>query len=181
MAAVDAIEDFPAAMQDSCVDSSSLGLDEIDYLLLGLVQVDAARPLHELGDEVGLSPSAVQRRLARLRAGGVIRAQVAVLEPRAVGATLTAVVLVALADDDAAHHEGFRARMRAEPAVQQCFNIVGQWDYVVVLVTADLASNREVSRRLFVGAATNVRRFETLPAYETVKSGLAVPLPGAAG
>jgi Lrp/AsnC family transcriptional regulator, leucine-responsive regulatory protein len=41
-------------------------LDEIDYLLLGLVQVDAGRPLHELGDEVGLSPSAVQRRLTRL-------------------------------------------------------------------------------------------------------------------
>jgi DNA-binding Lrp family transcriptional regulator len=175
--AVDAIEDFPAAVQDSCVDTP-YSLDEIDYLLLGLVQMDAARPLHELGDKVGLSPSAVQRRLTRLRAAGVIRGQVAVLEPRAVGAALTAVVLVALVDDDAVHHERFRARMQTEPAVQQCFSIVGQWDYVVVLLTADLAANREVSRRLFVGDATNVRRYETLPAYDTVKSGLTVPLPG---
>ncbi|MEU5882952.1 Lrp/AsnC family transcriptional regulator [Spirillospora sp. NPDC047279] len=156
-------------------------LDEIDRLLLGLVQVDASRPLHELGEAVGLSPSAVQRRLVRLRAAGVIRAQVAVVEPRAVGASFTAVALVALADDDAAHHARFRERMLAEASVQQCFSIVGQWDYVVVLVTADLAAYRRVSRRLFVGDATAVRRYETLPAYETVKSGLSVPLEGAAG
>ncbi|WP_206314435.1 AsnC family transcriptional regulator [Streptomyces coryli] len=153
-------------------------LDEIDHLLLGLVQVDAARPLHELGDAVGLSPSAVQRRLLRLRTAGVIRAQVALVDPAAVGAALTAVALVALVDDDADHHAAFRDTMLAEPEVQQCFSIVGQWDYVVVLVTADLAANRALSRRLFADAPA-VRRYETLPAYEAVKSGLTVPLPAA--
>ncbi|MDT0343388.1 Lrp/AsnC family transcriptional regulator [Streptomyces litchfieldiae] len=150
-------------------------LDEIDHLLLGLVQADAARPLHELGDAVGLSPSAVQRRLARLRAAGVIRGEVAVVEPAAVGIGLTAVVLVALGDDDPDTHEAFRALLRAEPAVQQCYAIAGQWDYVVHLVTADLAANREMSRRLFVTVG-KVARYETLPAYETVKYGLTLSL-----
>jgi Lrp/AsnC family leucine-responsive transcriptional regulator len=168
-----AIEDFPASTQHSCVSS----LDEIDYLLLDLVQRDARRPLHELGEAVGLSPSAVQRRLTRLRAAGVIRAEVAVIDPAAVGAGMTAVVLVALRGDDAAEHAAFRDRMRNEPQVQQCYGIVGQWDYVIILVTADLAENRGVSRRLFTDD-DQVARYETLPSFETTKHGLAVPLPG---
>ncbi|KOX19138.1 AsnC family transcriptional regulator [Nocardiopsis sp. NRRL B-16309] len=145
-------------------------------MLLGLVQTDATRPLHDLGDRVGLSPSAVQRRLTRLRAAGVIRAQVAVVDPVSVGAGLTCVVLVALADDDPDHHAAFRERMRAEPRVQQCFGIVGQWDYVVVLLSADLAENRALSQRLFVRQG-RVARFETLPSSGAVKAGLTVPLP----
>jgi Lrp/AsnC family transcriptional regulator, leucine-responsive regulatory protein len=150
-------------------------LDEIDYRLLDLVQADATRPLHELGDRIGLSPSAVQRRLTRLRAGGVIRGEVAVLDPRALGADTTAVVLVALADDDAEHYAAFERRLLAEPAVQQCYRIIGQWDYVVVLITADIAENRALSGRLFLDDSL-VRRYETLPAFATVKSGQAVPI-----
>ncbi|WP_304450917.1 Lrp/AsnC family transcriptional regulator [Nocardiopsis sp. YSL2] len=151
-------------------------LDEIDHLLLGLVQTDATRPLHELGDRVGLSPSAVQRRLTRLKTAGVIRAQVAVVDPPSVGVGLTCVVLVALADDDPDHHAAFRERMRAEPRVQQCFGIVGQWDYVVILLSSDIAGNRALSNRLFVQHG-RVARYETLPSFEAVKAGLAVPLP----
>ncbi len=164
------IVNFPDRVQKSCVP-----LDEIDHLLLDLVQADAARPLHDLGDAVGLSPSAVQRRLTRLRAAGVIRAQVAVLDPEALGAGMSSVILVALTDDDEKHHTAFRERMLAEPRVQHCYSIVGQWDYVVVLLTPDLKESRYLSRKLF---DEHVKRFETLPAFEVVKSSQAVPVPG---
>ncbi|QBS45496.1 Lrp/AsnC family transcriptional regulator [Nocardia sp. CS682] len=150
-------------------------LDDIDHRLLELVQVDAARPLHELGERVGLSPSAVQRRLTRLRTGGVITAQVAVIDPRTVGMGLTTVVLVELAEDDADHYLAFCERMLAEPAVQQCYSVVGQWDYVVVMITEDLADYRRISNELFV-RDKSVHRYETLPTYERVKAQLAVPL-----
>ncbi|ANN19337.1 AsnC family transcriptional regulator [Amycolatopsis orientalis] len=150
-------------------------LDEIDHLLLDLVQADAARPLHELGDSVGLSPSAVQRRLTRLRAAGVIRAQVAVLDPEALSAGMTSVILVALTDDDTKSHTAFRERMLAEPRVQHCYSIVGQWDYVVVLLNPDLKASRYLSRELF---DEHVKRFETLPAFEVVKSSQSIPVPG---
>lgn len=150
-------------------------MDDIDHLLLELVQVDATRPLHELGERVGLSPSAVQRRLTRLRTGGVITAQVAVIDPRTVGMGLTTVVLVELAEDDADHYLAFCERMLAEPAVQQCYSVVGQWDYVVVMITEDLADYRRISNELFV-RDKSVHRYETLPTYERVKAQLAVPL-----
>ncbi|MBF6059796.1 Lrp/AsnC family transcriptional regulator [Nocardia terpenica] len=151
-------------------------LDEVDYLLLELVQADAAQPLHTLGDRVGLSPSAVQRRLTRLRAAGVIRAEVAVIDPLAVGVTATSVVLVELTGDYADAYAAFRARMLAEPAVQQCYSVLGQWDYVVVMANADLAEYRRISHELFV-EDKSVLRYETLLTYERIKAQLAVPLP----
>lgn len=151
-------------------------LDAIDYRLLSLMQLDATLPLHELGDRIGLSTSAVQRRLTRLREAGVVSAQVAVLDPRKMGLGLTTVVLVEMAEDDAESSAAFCKRMLAEPAVQQCYSVAGQWDYVVVMVTADLAAYQEKSRVLFVADRT-VLRYETLPAYGSVKSSLALPLP----
>ena len=55
-----------------------LALDELDHKLLGLLQRDAAATLTALGDAIGLSPSAVQRRLTRYRKHGLLR-QVALL------------------------------------------------------------------------------------------------------
>lgn len=55
-------------------------LDSFDHALLALLQLDADRTLTELGDAVGLSPSAVQRRIKRYRESGLLR-QVAVLDP----------------------------------------------------------------------------------------------------
>ncbi|WP_406277189.1 Lrp/AsnC family transcriptional regulator [Embleya sp. NBC_00896] len=155
---------------------STPALDEIDHLLLDLVQIDATQPLHELGDKVGLSPSAVQRRLTRLRRTGVIRAEVAVIDPQTVGLGLTTVAIVELMENDDAQHAAFCARLRKEPTAQQCYSVLGQWDYVVVLVTVDLTAYREVSRKLFIEDET-VRRYESLLTYEQVKPGFKLPLP----
>lgn len=150
-------------------------LDEIDRRLLALVQDDADRPLHVLGELVGLSPSAVQRRLVRYRSAGLLVRQVAVLDPRQVGSSMVSIVLVALERESAALHDAFKQRMIAEPRVQQCYNIAGQWDYVAIHVTAGLAESRALSERLFLDD-DNVRRYETLPALEPVKLGLTVPV-----
>jgi Lrp/AsnC family leucine-responsive transcriptional regulator len=151
-------------------------LDAIDRLLLTTLQRDADRPLRDLGVEVGLSESAVHRRLARLRRSGVLARVVALLDPRRLTPVLTSVVLVALDRDSADVHAAFRGRMRAENRVQQCYSIVGQWDYAVVLVTGGLTESRALSQELFV-APPHVRRYETLPVAEPVKVGLEVPLP----
>lgn len=66
--------------------------------------------------------------------------------------------------------------MLAEPRVQQCYDLAGQWDYVVVLVTANLAECRALSDQLFLNDE-NVRRYDTLPVLDPVKTGRTVPLP----
>lgn len=161
--AIDDVADFP---QSFCVPTAFPLLDQTDHRLLNLIRVDAARPLRVLGDLVGLTPGAVQRRLTRLRAAGVIRAQVAVLDPRALGLAMTTLVLVELEADTGSHYIAFRERLRAEPAVCKCYHVAGQWDFVVVLLTADFDGYRRLAEQLFLANPT-VRRYETLPAYGT--------------
>ncbi|MDT8913364.1 Lrp/AsnC family transcriptional regulator [Amycolatopsis sp. PS_44_ISF1] len=150
--------------------------DSLDHHLLRLMQEDSGRTLREFGDQVGLSPSAVHRRIRGYRAAGVIAREVAVLDPAALGPATLAVVLVTLDRESAEHHAGFRARMLAEPQVQQCYDLAGPWDYLVVLVTGNLAECRTLSDRLFMDDR-NVRRYDTLPVLDPIKTSLAVPLP----
>ncbi|WP_018656300.1 Lrp/AsnC family transcriptional regulator [Actinomadura flavalba] len=151
-------------------------LDEIDALLLDLLQHDADRTLHDLGERVGLSPSAVQRRIARYRRDGLITRQVAVLDPHRLGPTVLATVLVTLDQESFEHHRAFAARMRADAQVQQCYRVAGPWDYVVVLASRSMRDCGRAGDRLFK-ADDNIRRYETLLVFDTVKTGLALPPP----
>ena len=107
----DAIDSLRVPTQQYCVPRKpALQLDELDRKLLDLLQNDAARPLYELGDLVGLSSSAVQRRLSRYRSSGVIAGQVAVLDPDVVAGTVLACVLVTLERETKKLHSVFRQR-----------------------------------------------------------------------
>jgi Lrp/AsnC family transcriptional regulator, leucine-responsive regulatory protein len=154
--------------------TSRAALDEIDQDLLEILQSDADRTLRELGDAVGLSPSAVHRRIARYQSTGVIAREVAVVDPGKVG-SLLAVVLVTLETQSTDEHASLRARLAATPEVQQCYDVAGEWDYVVVLTTRGMPECRELVDRLFLHGPS-IKRLVTLPVFESVKVGLGVPV-----
>ena len=54
-------------------------LDQFDRSILEVVQRDCQLKAEAIADKVGLSPSAVQRRLRRLRDEGIITSEIAVL------------------------------------------------------------------------------------------------------
>ena len=168
-----AIDHSCASTQDYCVRKTAPSLDDFDHRLLALLQRDATSTLAELGDAIGLSPSAVQRRIARYRRHGLLR-QVAVLDPAALPGTTLVAVLVTMERDTLRIHGAFRARMRAAPEVQQCYAIAGEWDYLVLLVASSVTHYRETAERLFVDEG-NVKRYETRMVFEPIKLGLALP------
>ncbi|HEY2347194.1 MAG TPA: Lrp/AsnC family transcriptional regulator [Xanthomonadaceae bacterium] len=148
-------------------------LDEFDHRLLELLQRDASLTLTALGDTIGLSASAVQRRIGRYRKAGLLR-EVAVLDPGLLPAVTLAAVWVTMERDTLRLHTAFRARMRAAPEVQQCYAVAGQWDYLVILAARNVAHYREVAERLFVDEGT-VKRYETRLVFDTIKQGLGLP------
>lgn len=150
-----------------------LALDEFDHRLLERLQRDAAQTLTALGDAVGLSASAVQRRLARYRQHGLLR-EIAVLDPDALPATTLATALVTMERDTLRLHSAFRARMRAAPEVQQCYALAGEWDYLVIIAASSVAHYREIAERLFVDEG-NVKRYDTRLVFDSVKVGLQLP------
>lgn len=150
-----------------------LQLDDFDHRLLELLQRDADTTLTLLGDTVGLSASAVQRRIKRYRESGLLR-QVAVLDADLLPAVTLAAVWVTMERDSFRLHSAFRARMRATPEVQQCYAVAGQWDYLVIIAARSVAHYREVAERLFVDEGT-VKRYETRLVFEPIKLGLNLP------
>ncbi|MGH3434028.1 MAG: Lrp/AsnC family transcriptional regulator [Thermocrispum sp.] len=151
-----------------------ISLDGVDHHLLEALQSDADRTLRELGEVVGLSPSAVLRRVDGYKSSGLLARQVAVLDSRQVPEVVLAVCLVTVERESPAHRREFCDRLRVTPQVQQVYDVSGIWDYVVILAAQGLPEVRELGERLFE-ADENVRKLTTLFVLDPIKTGSGLP------
>lgn len=151
-------------------------LDRLDLALLDCLQDNNLQTAERLAERVGRSPSAVARRLRRLRAEGAVAADIALISEEAAGHPLSAVVHLQL--DRHARHEGdlLRRRLVASPHVQLCFDISGAFDILLLVVAADMDDYNGFASAM-LEEQTAVRRFETSFVKKRVKATLAVPLP----
>lgn len=150
-------------------------LDKFDRRILAIVQRDARRSAEMIGADIGLSASAVQRRMARLREDGVIMAEVALIDPRAVDRRLTVITDLEVERERPELLASLRQWIAAEPTIQQAWYVTGDDDYVLVVAARDVDDYDALMRRL-VAANANVKRFRTRVALDTLKRGLAVPV-----
>jgi len=151
-------------------------LDRYDRAILDIVQRDNKTPQRAIAEAVNLSTAAVQRRIAAMEKAGVIAANVAVVDPEAVSATITAIVEVQLKDERAATADRAKALFRNTPEVQQCFYVTGGISFVLVIVAPNMPTYEGLTRRLF---AENdlVVGFRSLIALNRVKAGTAIVIP----
>ena len=159
--------------------STPATLDRFDLAILDILQADNTTPQRAIAQAVNLSAPAVQRRIQRLKDSGVIRANVALLDPVKVGKPLTIVLEVHLDNERPDRTAPLRARIAAEDAVQQCYSVTGEADYLLVVNVASMANYEALTRRLFEGD-DNIKRFRTSVALSSLKTGLRVPLDSAA-
>ena len=153
-------------------------MDRFDALILDALQHNARLTAEALSERVGLSPDACRKRLARLRASGVIEAEIAVLDPARVGRGLILIVEVTLQNERTADLDRFTERMRAAPEVMQCYYVTGNADFVLILSARDMADYESFTRRHFF-AEDNVLRFRTSAVMDRVKTGFALPVDAA--
>jgi Lrp/AsnC family transcriptional regulator, leucine-responsive regulatory protein len=136
-------------------------LDPFDLALLNLVQRDDSLTASELATRVALSPSAIARRLRRLRAGGWIARTVALLSERVTGSRLRAVLFVELAEHaDLKGKAAVEQRLRAVDQVQFCFEVTGECDLLVLVDCANMMEFNRFCDDVLV-ADPAVRRYET--------------------
>lgn len=150
-------------------------LDRIDARLLAAVQTNNRTPTEKLAQLVGVSASAVQRRLKRLRASGVIEADVAIVAPKAVGRRVAMVVLVALERERADIIDHFKDAIRATREVMSGYYVTGEADFVLVISARDMEDFEAFSRRFFYANA-HVKWFKTLVVMDRVKAGFGLPI-----
>ncbi|MDR3511209.1 MAG: Lrp/AsnC family transcriptional regulator [Caulobacteraceae bacterium] len=114
-------------------------MDAFDLKILAEVQRDGAITHAQLADRVHLSPSQCSRRLQRLESLGVIDHYAAMLSREKLGLGVTAYVMITMRAHSQANLEDFRARMLAIPEVLECCKITGDADYLVKVISTDLA------------------------------------------
>lgn len=152
-----------------------MDLDRFDAKLLGLVQSHNRSSSEEVGAAVGLSATAVQRRLKRLRDKGVIEADVSIVTPNAVGRPIAMLVLVPFERERVDIVDRFKQSIRQTPEVMNGYYITGDSDFVLI-VTAQSMEDYEAFTRKFFYENPDIKGFKTIVIMDRVKTGFSVPI-----
>ncbi|HET7095427.1 MAG TPA: Lrp/AsnC family transcriptional regulator [Thermomicrobiales bacterium] len=146
--------------------------DATDRAILSMLQDDCRTPYATIGERVGLSTSAVNERLHKLRQRGVLRRCVGVVEPRRAGFDVCAFVQVLLdrPDRDAA----FIAGVQTLPAVQEAHHVTGPYSYLLKARVRDTARLEALLAQ--IKALPGVSRTETQIALSSPKESTTLDL-----
>lgn len=106
-------------------------LDDTDRKILSLLQEDATLSLDDIAVRVGASKTPVWNRIRKLREAGVIRAQVALLDPDALGLDACFFVLIRTSEHDPEWARKFLTAVRARPEVIEAHRLAGDIDYIL--------------------------------------------------
>lgn len=150
-------------------------MDSLDREILKALQNNCRRSTEELGNLIGLSATACQRRIRKLKASGKIKQEVAILDGARVGQYITVIINVALKQGSAENVDKLKQQMLNHPKVQQCYYVTGENDFVLIAIAEDMVEYEKLTRELFfVNPA--IKHFNSTVVMENVKVGMAIPL-----
>ena len=118
-------------------------LDKTDLQILRVLQTNSRLTTKELASRVNLSPTPVFERVKRLEANGYIKKYVAVLDPAKLNrgfVVFCSVKLIRLNRDIATE---FTRIVREIPEVTECYNISGDYDYLLKIHAPDMKYYQE--------------------------------------
>jgi Lrp/AsnC family transcriptional regulator, leucine-responsive regulatory protein len=141
-------------------------IDERDRQILHLIQRDASLAQAEIARQVGLSTAAVHERLKKLETSGVIRRWTAVLEPAAVGASVTAFVEVFV--DHPRHEPALLERIATLDEVLECHHVTGEFSLLLKARVHDMEALRQLLLHQ-LGSLEGVNRTRTVVVLSTEK------------
>jgi Lrp/AsnC family leucine-responsive transcriptional regulator len=135
-------------------------LDEIDRRLLEELGEDGRLTMAELGRRVSLSPPAVAERVQRLERSGVITGYKAVIDPKAIGYPLAAVVRVRPASRQL---HRIPEVARETPEVVECYRITGEDCFFLKLHLRSIDDLEEILDRFVAYGQTTTSLIHSSP------------------
>ena len=150
-------------------------MDAIDRKILTLLQANANLSIAELADKVGLSQTPCWKRVQKLESTGVIVGRVALVSPEKLGLGLTVFVEIETSDHSKEWLGNFAARAAAMPEVMEFYRMAGDVDYMLRVVTTDIAGYDRFYKQLI--AKIPLKNVTSRFAMEKIKSTTALPLP----
>lgn len=114
-------------------------LDEIDLKLLRLLQEDAHLTTKQLAEKVNLSTTPVFERIKRLENDGFIKKYVAILDAEKLNRGFKVYTSVKLKQMNRNIANDFVTVIKDIPQVTECYNIAGEFDYLLKINAPDMA------------------------------------------
>lgn len=149
-------------------------IDELDRKILSELQQDASQSLDEIARKVGSSKTPVWNRIRKLREGGVIGRQTAILDPEALGLEACFFVLIRTSEHEADWQERFLATLRERPEVLEAHRLAGDIDYILKVRVANARAYDDFYQALI--AEVRIFNVTALLSMEEIKSTTLLPL-----
>lgn len=137
--------------------------DPVDLAIITEVSRDARATLAQLSERVGLSVSAVQARLKRLEAGGVISGYRAVIDAEAVGKPLSA--FIEITPLDPGQPDNAPELLEHLPEIEACHSIAGDASYILFVRVATPRHLEGLIREIRQAASVNTRTTVVLQTF----------------
>lgn len=134
-------------------------LDRYDRHILEILQQDGRISNQDLADRIGLSPSPCLRRVRALEEAGLISGYRALVDAKALGLSLMALVHISMDQHTPERFTRFESAIREIPEVIECLLITGQAaDYQLKVVVRDMDAYQDLllNRITGIGGVTGV-------------------------
>jgi Lrp/AsnC family leucine-responsive transcriptional regulator len=120
-------------------------IDRFDRQILQVLQQEGRISNQELADRIGLSPSPCLRRVRALEEAGLITGYRALLDPKALGLSLMALIHISMDQHTPERFSHLEAAISEIPEVMECLLITGQSaDYQLKVVVKDMDAYQEL-------------------------------------
>ena len=119
-------------------------MDDFDRAILNVLQEDGLTPFSDLGDKVGLSPSACHKRVSELRRSGVVTQYVALVDEQRVGLETSVFVHATLKNQQQSTLKEFEEAVLRHSEIMECFLMAGLSDYILRILCRDGADYERI-------------------------------------
>ncbi len=149
-------------------------LNKTDRLLLQALQEDGSLSVAQLGERVGLSATPCWKRVKRMEDEGLIQRRVALVDREKVGLPVTVFVSLRTSRHDEQWLRKFAAAVSSMPEVMEFHRMSGEVDYLLKVVTTDIAGYDRFYKRLI--KLTELAGVSSAFSMEQIKYTTALPL-----
>ena len=121
-------------------ENHSIQLDDIDLHILKILQKNALATVKEIASAIHLSTTPVHERIKRMEQNGVILQYAALVDRTIVNKGLMVICYVSLKEHSKSAGTRFIKAIHQLNEVIECYNISGQFDFMLKVVAEDMDS-----------------------------------------
>jgi len=119
-------------------------LDKTDCSILSMLQANARITNAQLAEDIGLSPAATLERVRKLENQGIIKSYHARLDPQKLSLGVSLWLQIRLCNLAAENIVAFQEAITPLPEVVECYQVIGNADFLVKVVAPDLETYQAV-------------------------------------